>query len=105
MIGRDLLQELSHNAITAEQAEEILEKMLDSPLAAEIKSRLGFTNIEWTAYAHGATLQELATWRGNGWPTRCVLCGQIIDLARFGWRVASDGKGNSGLRHICCPKK
>jgi hypothetical protein len=104
MIERDLLDELSQGAITGDLAQSILDAMLDSPFSSEIEKRLGFARPEWTAFAHGASLQELATWRKDGWPTKCLACGKAIDVARFGWRIVDDGKGRSGLRHIRCPE-
>ncbi|NTF66279.1 hypothetical protein A6U85_32445 [Agrobacterium sp. 13-626] len=103
MIKRDLLDDLSRGELTDDEAQKILDEVLDSPLASETEKTLGFSRIEWTAFAHGASLQELAAWRKGGWPTQCLVCGKLIDVASFGWRVIDDGKGNSGLRHIRCP--
>jgi hypothetical protein len=102
MTTRDILFELFDEKLLPEQAEKILSALLDSDHAGEVEKLLMLTNIEWTAYAHGATLADLARWRYLGWPLQCVRCRVAITLASFGWKVV-DIAGVSMLRHIRCP--
>jgi|SRR6186713_2625700 hypothetical protein len=104
MTTRDILLELFEGKLRPTQAEGILSAVLDSDDAREVEKLLMLTNIEWTAYAHGATLADLAGWRYRGWPVECVRCGAAIALESFGWKVI-DINGTSGLRHIRCPQR
>jgi hypothetical protein len=102
MISRDLLRELFEKKISEEDAAELLDNVLDSSDGRNTESVLMFTRAEWTAYGHGAGLSDLARWRYQGWPSKCVRCGREIALDRFGWKVV-ERNGLSVLEHIRCP--
>jgi hypothetical protein len=101
MKKRNVLKEIYERKITEVQAEEILNAVLDSPEAGLVATLLGFSNVEWTAYAQGGSLDEIATWRYVGWPKNCVICGLPISVGSFGWFVV-DVSGASKLKHIMC---
>lgn len=101
---RDILSELMVGVLSEDQADEILSTVLDSPQADKIENLLGFSHAEWTAYAQGALLVEIASWRKNGWPVKCNKCGGAIDVDQFGWLVI-DSDGESVLKHIRCPQQ
>ncbi|GAB3254585.1 hypothetical protein GCM10027296_22890 [Chitinimonas naiadis] len=102
MKARDILREVSEKKLSESDAEQVLESLLDSPQAAEIETLLGFSRTEWTAYGQGALISELASWRKNGWPALCLVCGAKIDIGKFGWRVI-EKEERTGLKHIRCP--
>lgn len=97
----DILREVFEQRLTAEQADEFLAHVLDSPEAGKAESLLMLTRPEWTAHGHGSTLEELARWRYRGWPTRCIRCSREIEIDKFGWKVV-DVDGVSALSHIQC---
>lgn len=99
----DILLEISERKLTEDQANDILIAVLESPEAAKIEELLGFSRVEWTAYGQGASLAEIATWRQFGWPRKCYLCGNEIDIEKFGWWVL-DVENGSVLKHLRCPK-
>jgi hypothetical protein len=99
---RDILREVFEQKLTAEQADEVLANVLDSPEAGNVESLLMLTRSEWTGYGHGATLADLARWRYHGWPTQCGRCGREIKVEKFGWKVI-EADGVVTLRHIHCP--
>ncbi|WP_431320042.1 hypothetical protein [Rhizobium sp. YTU87027] len=99
----DILSDLIEGRISVQQAEQALDEILDSSLAADVQNQLGFSRAEWTAYAYGASLSELASWRQDGWPDRCIVCGNQIEIDRFGW-IVIDVMGASRLKHISCPE-
>ncbi len=102
MNDRNILNEIFERKVTIEQADELLASILSSPEAGRAESLLMMTRPEWTAHVHGATFEELASWRYLGWPSQCMRCGREIEVANFGWKVV-DVDGVSVLRHIQCP--
>lgn len=104
MKKHDLLQELIEGKVTAEQAEDISNEVLeDMGRTVPVHEVLGMSRKEWTAYAHGVEFQEIANWRAHGWPDRCFICGQPIEVDNFGW-LAREHEGRMQLKHVVCPK-
>ncbi|WP_157025570.1 hypothetical protein [Paraburkholderia heleia] len=105
MKRHDLLQELIEGLITDAQAEDISDEVLaDMDRTIPVHDALGMSRSEWTAYAHGVEFQEIAKWRAHGWPNRCFVCGQLINVENFGW-LAREHDGRMQLKHVVCPKK
>jgi hypothetical protein len=102
MSRRDLLKEIYKKNISEEQGEDMISATLRSHQAAKIQDILGLNNIEWTAHAQGASLSEIASWRYQGWPKFCAICGASICVKDFGWFV-TDVNGVRKLKHIVCP--
>ncbi|RQM43902.1 hypothetical protein [Paraburkholderia tropica] len=103
--ARDLLGDLVLGRITPEEAEAIYDWYMDNLTSDDppVTEMLGFSKIEWTAHAHGAEFQDIANWRAHGWPNRCFICGQPINVEKFGW-FTREHEGRMQLRHITCPK-
>jgi hypothetical protein len=104
MMGRDVLDEIADRKLSEDDARSLISDVLSSTAAASVASRLGFSRIEWTAFAQGAGLSEIASWRRCGWPSDCQVCGDPIEIENFGWFIFYKN-GNSRLRHIRCPGK
>jgi hypothetical protein len=102
MNNSDLLQAIFSQEKTEAQGAQIISASLDSADAAGTARRLGLSRVEWTAFAHGAALADIAFWRYQGWPTACALCKSPIDVEGFGWQVI-DVNETSCLRHLQCP--
>jgi hypothetical protein len=88
--------------ITEDQAYDIYEDTIEKHDRGEIetspKQYLNFTEYEWTAFCHGASLATLAKWRKNGWPDSCSKCGTPIDYKEYGWTI----KDNQIKGLTCC---
>jgi hypothetical protein len=97
----DILKKLYAGSITPNEAQKMLDEVLDSEGGGAIGSLLKIGDVEWTAYGHGAQLEEIARWRYDGWPTRCAVCGRKIHADLFGWLIMQYG-GRSALRHVGC---
>ncbi|RKP43282.1 hypothetical protein D7S89_26865 [Trinickia fusca] len=74
---RDLLDDLSANRLSPDEAEQVYDWYMDNLTTADppIVEMLGFSRKEWTAHAHGAPFEVIAKWRKYGWPNKCFLCG------------------------------
>ena len=99
---RDILDEILTGALSEDDADAVLDAILDSSEAPNAEALLGLSRIEWTAHGHGAMWTEIAHWRRDGWPSVCVACGRSIQAERFGWRVV-EVDGRAQLKHIRCP--
>lgn len=98
----DLLAALARGELTLSQAEDLLDSAMASD-AGTAPSRLGMSAVEWSAYAHGAHLSDLARWRLDGWPSTCDVCGLSVDVSAFGWVVRErEGTSDVGLIHVSC---
>jgi hypothetical protein len=102
MKHQNLLEDIYRGNISDEEGAEIISTILRSPEAASIKSLLGFSNVEWTAHAQGASLGEIASWRYLGWSQVCSICGAPLHVSDFGWFVM-EFDGVCELKHITCP--
>lgn len=98
----DVLLEVARHQLTEEEAESVLDKILDSDEAKNAEALLALSRAEWTAHCQGATFTDLADWRYHGWPIQCTECGQEISIDKFGWKII-DVADVSKLRHIRCP--
>jgi hypothetical protein len=97
----DFLAEVYVEKMSEVEGEAKTSRILSSPEAANIKALLGLSNIEWTAHAQGANVNEIASWRYRGWPQVCLICGGPLYVEDFGWFVAVvDSVGK--LTHITC---
>lgn len=99
---RDILDELARGEITANQAQLIHDDALAAG-AIGLGEGLGMSNVEYTAYAQGVGLPEIAKWRQSGWPSKCVVCGGGLEAAKFGWMAKEIGPDKHALEHIECP--
>lgn len=98
---RDVLDEICSARMRLDEAEELYDEIMDSDVGGDLAELLGLSSEEWTAFGQGVWFDELAEWRKNGWPHKCVLCGEDIVLKSFGWLVL-ERDGVSCLRHIEC---
>ena len=90
----DILEKIINCEISANEAEELLELIVDKFHNDEIKNtpqeELMLDRYEWTAIGFGIDLKVLATWREKGWPSECKTCGKIINYKEFGWRIVQN---------------
>lgn len=97
----DILTKIGDGSLTEDEALTLISDFLDSDLDDDICDLFGLSKVEWTAYCHCVSLDELAAWRTSGWPQPCVICGKDIDIHSYGW-TAMEVDGVSFLRHISC---
>jgi hypothetical protein len=103
MKKHDLLKELIDGKVTEEQAENVLSEILeDMDRTVPVQELIGMSRYEWTAYGHGTDLKDIARWRSHGWPDRCFVCGQPINVEAFGW-LPREHDGHTQLKHVVCP--
>ena len=101
---RDILQEISMQRLSRDDAEKLVSEILASPEAPRLADELGMSRKEYTAYMHGAPFDTIARWRYGGWPTVCSRCHEPLDSDQYGW-MAREGEGGSyGLVHVSCPR-
>jgi hypothetical protein len=98
---RDVLRELHDGHLTLDD----VYAMSDSSEPVEMHANWGLSNVEWTAYAQGASWRDLVHWRYDGWPRLCTMCGTPLPaVEEFGWLVTTSEGASSGLRHVTCPQ-
>lgn len=81
---RDILKELAEGILSEEEADDVLNGILDSGHASDAEALLCLSRIEWSAHGHRALWTEIANWRRGGWPAKCSSCGckiHVEDLA------------------------
>jgi len=87
----DILKKINMGKITEEQAYEIYDDVQDKFDSGKIKNypqnELYLDNYEWTAFSFGISFEVLANWRKNGWPSKCAICGKILNYRQYGWRI------------------
>ena len=98
----DVLNQIHVGAIDEINADLLLDRILDSESAPDVKKLLRLTPEEWTAKGQGVLWSVLARWRYAGWPSRCAVCNRSIDPHAFGWRVIVSGETQT-IKHIKCP--
>lgn len=99
----DILSELGEGKISPEEAQKIFDATLDAGKMG-LGDGLGMSNAEYTAYCHAVGLAEIAKWRKDGWPDKCAVCGERIDVPNFGWMAKELGPDQDHvLEHIQCP--
>lgn len=103
----DLLKLVYTGALSEEQAQDIFDEQIrkhDRGETMEDWTRaFELSNHESTAYAHGATFQDLAKVRHEGWPITCSRCHCPIDYRAYGWRFVHSEDGVPRLVHLVCP--
>ena len=82
----DLIGLIQNGVLTEDAAEDLF-----SSLPFFDYEKLGMDRVERTAYAHGASLGDLAMWRDEGIPCVCIRCGISIYPPDFGWTLRHDG--------------
>ena len=98
----NILKEVAQGILSDEEADNLLDGILDSDQAAHAETLLCLSRAEWTAHCQGALWSEIANWRLGGWPAKCSKCDGEIHVEKFGWRVI-ELDGTSILKHIRCP--
>lgn len=106
MSQRDILRELHEGNISPAEVQQLY----DQTTPSEVFENWGLSQTEYTAFGHGADFENLATWRYQGWPTRCSICsGQLPTPEEYGWFVWDDEEqapgnygGRLGIVHIEC---
>jgi hypothetical protein len=96
----DLLDAISRGIMSAEEAEDRAHEIADTR-HGDLRELLGMSSVEYTAYAHGASLVQIARWRRDGWPSHCAICGRNLDVPQFGW-VPREIEPVFVLVHIAC---
>lgn len=98
----DILKEVAQGTLSEAEADDVLDAILDSRNAPDAETLLNLSRTEWTAHSQGALWTEIAKWRSDGWPTKCISCGREIHVGEFGWRIV-ERNDTSCLKHIRCP--
>jgi len=79
---RDLIEDLRSGTITAEEAQSIFDQWLEE--GGTQPEEVGFSRHQYTAYCHGAGVEDLAGWRTQGWPKTGSICGESLVVTDFG---------------------
>lgn len=98
---RDLLKELHDGLLSGDAAYDVYDEVMDAD-AANAPALLGLSAIEWTAFGHGASFEEIASWRYDGWPSTCAICGKPLDVNAFGWFARAISSGKHAPVHLDC---
>jgi len=86
----DVVAELNAGKITADEAEDRFSDLIRS-WSGEPTDEVGFlrhvgmSRHEYTAFMHGASVEDLAELRVKGWPETCSSCGHPIDYGVGLW--------------------
>ena len=102
----DLIRQLASGAASLEEAEALLEVEIEKWRNGEVANwadLVGMSADEQTAYLHGATLDVLARFRLQGWPTECCRCGAALHLAAEHWLYMLNQHVEPVLVHLECP--
>ena len=83
----NVLHILWYKLSSSRAIQNIVDNIIASPDHENPQELMGLSNTEWTAYADGLSLDELARWRYEGWPTECACCGKTINPKKYGWMV------------------
>ena len=97
----NILDSLNSGEMTLADAEEIYDGVMDSDHGGKVAEILGLTPEEYTALGHGVWLDELASWRTNGWPCECPFCGRRVNIEAYHWKIAT-ANGRSSVAHLAC---
>jgi hypothetical protein len=103
----DVLAKLLAGEVTLSEVERTYDRLMDGVEksdAPSVREALCLSNVEWTAFAHGVWFDELAKWRGGGWPSVCAVCSAPIAVEKFGWLPRENEDETHELIHIECPK-
>jgi len=104
----DVIQGLVEGRLTIDDAYNLFDQWLKT--TGGDWHAIGFSDVEYTAFAQGAGLEDLAQWRASCPPSACAVCGQPLPkLDEFGWfvwdleaRTSGNETGSIGLVHIDC---
>lgn len=102
MKSNNLLLDIYENRINEDQAQQLLDNILESSNASSVESVLGLSRVEWTAYAQGMSFECIANFRYKGWPRTCIECGRPISVENFGWWF-QELHGKVHIKHVQCP--
>jgi hypothetical protein len=60
---------------------------------------------ETTALIHTTPYSQVAKWRYEGWPDKCIICHNPLDYKKWHWLYYEENEIINGLAHIdCLPK-
>jgi hypothetical protein len=101
----DLLARVDLGDLSVEEAADALEEYIDAVHRGEADpdwpTALGLSEVEATAYLHGADVPLLLRLR-QGTSVECARCGDAVDLRGSEWTVDT-GISGPAVVHIQCP--
>lgn len=98
----NILDEINSGSLSLDEAYDKFDEILESPKIENISEHLGLSIPEYSAYAQGLGLDDLAKIRKSGWPNICKVCGKIINIETGGWFAKLDEQEKVYLTHIDC---
>jgi hypothetical protein len=102
-----LIEKVIKGEKTIEEVEQLYEKEFNNYQERHESFNwigyLGLSKQEATAYAQGATVEDIVNIRKTGWPDHCPKCNNFIDYKKFGWIFIPNETGSIIIRHIKCP--
>lgn len=104
MEERDLLDDLACGAVTESEAYAWLDRVMESSVLPKSLELVTMSPAEWMAFTRGLPLTVLASWRDEGWPAECSVCGGDVDVDGLDWVPRRDREERSGygLLHGDC---
>jgi hypothetical protein len=104
----DILELIYNEKISLKEAYRLCDEMIEEVHRGERDPHwwpvLGLSDYEATAFAHGASLENLVKLRYEGWPTICSRCRLPLDYTLYGWLFDGSDDDTLRLKHIVCPK-
>lgn len=102
----DVLALLGSGKITEDEAHDWIDAAVETfhlEGYPAIEERIGFSEREMQARCLGVSVSQRAKWRKEGWPTKCSLCGESLDLDRQHWFAnPRPVNGQYQLEHAAC---
>lgn len=102
-----LIEKIFNGEKTIDEAEDLFDKEFELHSSRKEKfdwaGYLGIDNYEATAYANGATIENIISLRKDGWPDHCCICKKPLDYRKYGWTFISNESGDIQIKHIKCP--
>jgi hypothetical protein len=102
-----LLERIINGETTINESESLFEKEIELHSSRKEKFDwavyLGIDNYEATAYANGATIENIISLRKDVCPDHCCICTKPLDYRKYGWIFISNESGDNQIKHIKCP--
>ena len=90
LIIMDILKKIYDEKLSSDDAIDLIDESRelynkDKDYEGNLRDYLKMDNYEYTAYAWGCSLNTIAKWRYEGWPTHDCKTGETINYKEYGW--------------------
>ncbi|MBO7226417.1 MAG: hypothetical protein J6V33_02390 [Bacteroidales bacterium] len=107
----NILKKIYDEKLSSDEAIDLIDEARvlyykDKDFDGNFRDYLEMDNFEYTAYAWGCTLNTIAKWRYEGWPTHDCKTGKKINYKEYGWfPICIDEESETYGLTIKCQKK